>query len=208
MAELLLSTAYLPNIQYIRAVSQNKEITIEQWENFPKQSFRNRCIILAANGTAPLSIPIIKGNSKHYLRDTKISYSEHWQSQHWHAIVSAYNSSPFFEYFKDEIEPFYHKHYDYLIDFNNELNTLIFSILNIKTKINFTQNYIEAENPQYTDLRNVIHPKKSQTPHLYYYDETPYPQVFDYKFGFTPNLSIIDMIFNIGSDAIELLKTT
>lgn len=206
MAEILLSTAYLPNIQYFRAISQNQSATIEQWENFPKQSFRNRCVILSANGASALSIPIIKGNSKHYLRDTKISYSEHWQSQHWHAIVSAYNSSPFFEYYKDDFEPLFHKKNEFLIDFNNEINSLIFNILNINTKISFTQNYIPEGDKSFTDLRNIIHPKKTQQPHLYYYDETPYPQVFDYKQGFVPNLSIIDMIFNIGTDAKNLLK--
>lgn len=207
MAEILLSTAYLPNIQYVRAVSQNKTVVVEQYENFLKQSFRNRCTILSANGVMDLSIPIVKGCSKHLIKDTKICYNQHWQSQHWHALVSAYNSSPYFEYFKDDFEPFFHKKYDYLLDFNTEINTLIFKLLKIKTQISLTEDYIREENPDYIDLRNQIHPKKAQTIKQNYYDETPYPQVFDSIYGFTPNLSIIDMIFNIGSDAEELIKS-
>ena len=207
MAEILLSTAYLPNIQYVRAVSQNKTVVVEQYENFLKQSFRNRCTILSANGIMDLSIPIVKGCSKHLIKDTKICYNQHWQSQHWHAIVSAYNSSPYFEYFKDDFEPFFLKKYDYLLDFNTEINTLIFKLLKIKTQISLTEDYIREENPDYIDLRNQIHPKKAQTIKQNYYDETPYPQVFDSIYGFTPNLSIIDMIFNIGSDAEELIKS-
>ena len=207
MAEILLSTTYLPNIQYVRALSQNKTVVVEQYENFIKQSFRNRCTILASNGPMDLSIPIEKGCSKHLIRDTKISYSQHWQSQHWHAIVSAYNSSPYFEYFRDELEPFFHKKYEFLWDFNTEINAQIFKNLNLKTKISLTEDYIREGNAAYTDLRNEIHPKKTQTPKQNYYDETPYPQVFDSVFGFTPNLSVIDMLFNIGSDAEELLKS-
>ena len=206
MAELLLSTAYLPNTQYIRAIAQNKQTTIESYENFPKQSFRNRCQIYTTAGAASLSIPIVKVNSKHYTRDTKISYDEHWQSRHWHAIVSAYNSSPYFEYFKDDFEPFYRKRYEFLLDYNNSINSLIFKILNIKTEIKFTENYIEPDDPLYNDLRNEIHPKKRQTIGENYYNETPYPQVFDSKHGFIPNLSIIDLIFNMGYEASEYLK--
>ena len=206
MAELLLSTAYLPNIQYIRAIAHNSQTTIESYENFPKQSFRNRCHIYTAAGAASLSIPIVKVNSKHLTRDTKISYNEHWQSHHWHAIVSAYNSSPYFEYFKDDFEPFYRNRYEFLMDYNNNLNSLIFRILNIKTEIKFTDNYIEQGDPLYHDLRNEIHPKKRQTIGENYYDETPYPQVFDSKHGFIPNLSIIDLIFNMGYEASEYLK--
>ncbi|MBO4244309.1 MAG: WbqC family protein [Bacteroidales bacterium] len=206
MAEILLSTAYLPNIQYIRAIAQNQDATIELFENFPKQTFRNRCHILTEAGASSLSIPVVKGNSKHYMRDTKISYNERWQPQHWHAIVSAYNSSPYFEYFRDDLEPIIRRQFTYLIDLNNEINDLIFRILNIKTNIHQTSEYIEPDNASFTDLRSAIHPKKSQTVGENYYDETPYPQVFDSKFGFVPNLSIIDMIFNVGVEAGELVK--
>ncbi|MBR4215266.1 MAG: WbqC family protein [Bacteroidales bacterium] len=206
MAELLLSTAYLPNIQYIRAIAQNQEATIELFEHFPKQTFRNRCHILTEAGATSLSIPIVKGKSKQYLRDTKISYNERWQPQHWHAIVSAYNSSPFFEYFRDDMEPFFRRQFTYLIDLNNEINDLIFKILKIKTTIHHTNDFITLDNPNFYDLRNSIHPKKSQTIGENYYTETPYPQVFDSKFGFVPNLSIIDMIFNVGFEAEELVK--
>ena len=121
--------------------------------------------------------------------------------------MSAYNSSPYFEYFRDDLEAFFHKKYVFLWDFNTEINAQIFNILNIKTKFSLSDDYIHEGNAEYTDLRNEIHPKKTQNPKHNYYDETPYPQVFDSVFGFTPNLSVIDMLFNIGSDAEELLKS-
>ncbi|MCQ2973562.1 MAG: WbqC family protein [Bacteroidales bacterium] len=206
MSEILLSTAYLPNIQYIRAISQNNNVIIEQFENFPKQSFRNRAQILTTAGVVNLSIPIIKGNSKHFLKDTKISYSEHWQSQHWHTIVSAYNSSPFFEYFRDDFEPFFTNKYEFLLDYNLEITNLICKILHIKSNISLSEDYIKENDNNYFDLRNIIHPKKQQIENENYYKTIIYPQVFDQKFKFVPNLSIIDMIFNIGFEAEEIIK--
>ena len=209
MKTLLLSTAYLPDIQYFRAIYQNSEIQLELFENFPKQSFRNRTQILSDHGVMNLSIPVEKARSKQLTKDVKISYSQHWQKEHWHAIVSAYNSSPFFEYFKDDFFEFYcSPKYTFLYDFNFKILEKIMGILNLQRKIIFTQDYIfEDQMPDFMiDLRQQIHPKKPQTEGLNYYSTTNYPQVFSSLPSFSPNLSIIDMIFNIGEETINYLK--
>lgn len=209
MSRLLLSTAYLPNIQYYRAILQNGGAIVEQWESFPKQSYRNRCTIQTQGGPMSLSIPVIKANSKQLTKDVRISYTDNWQPKHWHAIVSAYNSSPYFEYFRDDFERFYKEKFEFLIDFNNQATQLIFDILGLKCGISLTDDYIrkdECENLDIQDLRDAIHPKVTQTEGQNYYTETPYPQVFDCKLPFEPNMSIIDLVFNIGEEAKYYLK--
>lgn len=208
MKKILLSTAYLPNIQYFRAIYQNSEIIIEQYESFPKQSFRNRTQIMTEAGIMNLSVPLIKVNSKQLTKDIKISYKENWQAKHWHAIVSAYNSSPFFEYFRDDFERFFKEKFEYLLDFNNEINKVIFNILGIQKDIKFSEDFvkIDSENPACEDLRFSIHPKIEQKENVNYYNSETYPQVFDSKMDFIPNLSIIDAIFNIGEETINYLK--
>ena len=203
MSELLLSTAYLPNIQYIRAIAANKTATVEQWESFPKQTYRNRCEIATPGGRMSLTVPVVKACSKQLTRDVRISYAVPWQSKHWHAIASAYGSSPFFMYFKDELEPFYRKRTEFLIDFNSQITETLLSILGIKAEIRFTDDYIRSGDPQYRDLRNVIHPKVEQHQGQDYYDATPYPQVFDSRMPFEPNLSVIDAVFNNGQLTID-----
>ena len=201
MTQLLLSTAYLPNLQYIRAIAQGEKVFCEQFESFPKQTFRNRCQIFAATGVINLTVPVVKVNSKHLTRDVKISYAENWQSCHWHSIISAYNSSPFFEYFRDYFEIYYTKRYNFLLDYNLEILSKILKILEIKRDINLTSDYIFENDNSFLDLRNVIHPKKNQTENINYYKSDIYPQVFDAKYPFVPNLSIIDILFNIGFEA-------
>ncbi len=211
MSRLLLSTAYLPNIQYFRALAQNGGANVEQWESFPKQSFRNRCQILTEGGPMSLSIPVVKANSKQLTKDVRISYTENWQPKHWHAITSAYNSSPYFEYFRDDFQPFYTKKFEFLIDYNTQLINLIMEILGMKAQISLTQDYmhgsgiISADSNIY-DLRNIIHPKVEQSEGNNYYTQKPYPQVFDCKMPFAPNMSIIDMVFNIGEETMWYLR--
>lgn len=204
--ETLLSTAYMPNIQYIRAIAQNEKVYLEQYENFSKQTWRNRCKIFTAAGSMMLSIPVVKGGEKHLIKDTKISYNENWQKKHWNAIVSAYNSSPFFEYFRDDFEPYYSKKYEFLLDYNlNSLNTIL-NLLEIKTDIVLTSDFVNDNDENYSDLRNDIHPKKSPATNSIFYKSTPYPQTFDNIFKFEPDLSILDILFNIGFEAADYVK--
>ena len=126
--------------------------------------------------------------------------SERWQAKHWQAIVSAYRTSPYFIYFENELKQFYSNRFDLLLEFNTALLKILFEILKIKKEINYTQSYYESSEG-FLDLRNSIHPKINSD-----FRMKQYPQVFDLKFGFTPNLSILDLIFNVGLNSMEHLK--
>ena len=203
---ILLSTAYLPPIDYIKyCVCEN--VFIEYAENFTKRSYRNRCLILTANGTLCLSIPVkkTKGNNTP-IKEIEIDYSMNWQLDHWRAIESAYNSSPFFEYYSYMLKPFYFsKKWKYLIDYNSDLLTLIFKMLTINPELNYTTIY-QKEPTDKLDLRQLFLIHKNDQNNIENKDKYTYNQVFDYKFEFTPNLSIIDLIFNLGSQSLSYLK--
>ena len=202
---MLLPLTYLGNILYYAHLIQG-ESTIDQHSHYIKQTYTNRCSILTANGVQDLTIPIIKPKEKTPIKEIRISEHDNWQQLHWRTIQSAYNSSPFFEYFCDDYAPFYAKKYDFLLDFNLEIQQKTLELLNF-TKIDFSlsDSYIETTNFNTTDLREVINPKKFNVT-LYKNLSTPYYQIFDQKFGFTPNLSIIDLLFNMGNEARIYLK--
>ena len=138
------------------------------------------------------------------VKDVKIDYTEDWQKQHWKSIESAYRSAAFYEYYGDEIIPFYQKKYNFLIDFTREIQNAVLDCLGISPDITYTNDFITPGQEQYTDFRETIHPKKYiDDP---YFSNTEYFQVFADKHGFQPNLSIIDLLFNVGPDALEILK--
>jgi len=197
-----LSTAYLGPVQYYCKLYQYKKAYIETAENYLKQTYRNRCIIAAANGTQSLSIPIVKPDTvKCLTRDIRISDHGNWRHLHWNAIVSAYNLSPFFEYYEDDLSPFYEKKYDFLLDFNEELRRLICSLIDIDPDLSYTEDYLpEAPN----DYREMIRPKHSVDDPCF--SPLTYYQVFGERHGFLPNLSIIDLLFNMGPESILVLR--
>jgi len=202
---ILLSTAYLPPIQYFSKFLLHREIWMETQEHFVKQTFRNRTVVLAANGTESLIIPVEKGRSlKQNIADIRISYDTNWQHIHWQAIVSAYNSTPFFEILEADFSPFYQKKFEFLFDFNLELMKTVFDILEINPQITLTKNFEEVPAP-FLNLREAIHPKTQKALPDPNFEIIPYTQVFDEKFGFTPNLSILDLLFNCGSASYEML---
>ena len=204
--KVLLSTAYLAPIQYYTKLISYDEIWIEAHENFIKQTFRNRCTIYGANGALTLSIPIRKTARKMKINEVQIEYTTSWQKLHWKSIESAYRSSPFFEFYADDLLPFYTKKYDLLIDFNSELQSTILKLLNIDIQINRTSSFNLDSLNEYDDFRYLIHPKKDLCDSDFYPCE--YIQVFNSKYGYLPNLSIIDLLFNTGNDAFSLLKCT
>ena len=191
----LLPTSYLANVNYYAILLQHSNCKIEQYEYFIKQSIRNRCEIYGANGKLRLTIPIQRTkNTKTIIKDTKISYTENWQKLHWQSILSAYNSSPFFKYYKHKIEPSFQKKELYLIDFNNKTQNIILSILEKKIKYTNSSEYNTSGN--FTDLRE--HNWKNQI-------QTKYDQVFSEKHGFIANLSILDLLFNLGPESTDYL---
>lgn len=201
--KVLLSTAYLAPIQYYSKLLSYKEVIIEIHDNFIKQTYRNRCKIYSANGELSLSIPVKKINPKTKLKDIIIDYDTNWQKLHWKSIESAYKSSPFFEYYADDLQPFYKKRYDLLVDFNSDIQKVILGLLEEKVNFIYTDNFLKEENCLCDDFRDKIHPKKII--HDNQFEIKEYNQVFNEKHGFITNLSIIDLIFNEGPNAINYL---
>jgi len=208
MSTALFSTAYFAPIQYYAHLRQSTNPLIESCEHFIKQTYRNRCIVATANGLMPLSLPIDKSNSeKSDIRDVKISDHGHWQHLHWNSIESAYNSSPFFEYYADDLRPFFENKPGFLFDFNEAIRVKICELLEISGEVNYTREFIkEGETPTgWQDFRGIIHPKKNPLEVDPTFIPKPYYQVFNHKFGFQPNLSILDLLFNMGPESILYL---
>jgi hypothetical protein len=203
--QVLLSTAYLAPIQYYCKLCSYNKVFVEVFENYSKQSYRNRCNIIGANGPHTLSIPIKKSSELKILtKDVEIDYSTRWQSVHWRAIESAYRSSPFFIYYADDIEAFYRNRISSLVEFNNTLQSTILELASIKTDIHFTTNYMTDMNG-FDDFREVIHPKPRLNKPDIHFQPASYYQVFENKFGFLPNTSVIDLLFNMGPSLHETL---
>ena len=194
MESVLLSTAYLPPVNYFSALLKSDKVFIEQHEHFVKQTYRNRCEILSSNGLLNLSIPLRKLADKEIISQKRISYKEPWQIKHWRAITSAYKNSAYFEYFEDEFKPFYFEEHEFLLEYNTALTKLILHILRQKKEINFTNEFHKTFSG--LDLRN----QQRETP-----NPKPYYQVFGTKHGFTPNLSVIDLLFNKGLESVDYL---
>lgn len=197
------STAYLAPVEYYILLSDADKILLEQHDFFVKQTYRNRCTIATANGVMDLIIPVEKSASnKTLIKDIRISDHGNWKINHWKAILSAYQSSPFFEYYADDLVYCYEKQWNFLWDFNIALQEKMLMLLDIHPEINLTDKYEADYHNEYIDLREAIHPKKENV----ITDLHSYYQVFSQKFGFQKNLSIIDLLFNMGNESILILK--
>jgi len=194
------STAYLPPVSYFLAMLRSGRVELEAHENFVKQSYRNRCRIATANGVETLSIPIESNKGeKVAIREARIAPHDNWQQNHWRAIASAYRNSPFFDYYEDDFRKFYEKKWTFLWDYNQELLTLVLELLDIDINIHITSNF-QANYVDVNDFREIIHPKKEIILH-----SKPYYQVFENKHGFLQDLSIIDLLFNMGNESVFYL---
>lgn len=203
MSVVLLSTAYLAPVSYYVLLARAGKVVIEQHENYQKQSYRNRCLIAAANGPMVLSIPVKKNlPGKNSIRDIQLSGHGNWQHMHWNSLVSAYASSPYFAFYRDDIHPFYEKKYKYLFDFNEALREEICALLNLEPRLEYSKSYTTGPETETLDYRELIHPKKQRLEELL---PGPYVQVFDRKFGFLPDLSVLDLLFNTGPEACLFL---
>jgi hypothetical protein len=207
---VLLSSAYLGPVQYFTKLIQYDEVWIELSEHFLKQSYRNRCTILTANGPQNLSVPVTEGsNSKKEIRDVLISFDHPWQKLHWKALLSAYNNAPFFEYYEDSIAPFYHERkWKFITDFNREIQSVVLTELGQTVQTKVTCQFCAADDlpSGIDDFRYSIHPKASRQIEDVNFAPRIYMQVFQEKFGFIPNLSILDLLFNEGPMAADVLR--
>lgn len=205
MNKLLLNTSYFPPIQYISKLPVYKDIYIEQYETYGKQSYRNRCHILTANGVVPLSIPVVKTSARFLTKDAEIDYSTAWQRLHFRGIESAYKNSPFYDYYIEEFIKYFKTKEKYLLDYNQKILETLLEQMEIDKTIQFTDDYV-SDTTGYTDFRDVIHPKPGRRPaEDCDFISRPYTQTFSDRFPFFPNLSILDLLFNTGPEATKYL---
>ena len=203
----ILSTAYLPDTRYLSKWFLYDKILIERFENYQKQSYRNRCVIYAANGPLTLVIPVVKNHGeKTLVKDVLVDYDLRWQHQHWKSIHSAYKNSPFFDFYEDDFYPFYIRKEKYLFDFNISLIDKIMQLLGMTSSVYTTSHY--GKNSDFDDYRNSIHPKQRLNKPDRFFTPSEYHQVFADKHGFIANLSTIDLLFNAGPDAVTILKNS
>lgn len=198
---LLISTAYLPPVSYLGAVLQAGSVVMEHFETYQKQTCRNHCVIYGPNGRQVLSVPVSKVNGNHTLtRDIRISGQCRWRQEHWRSIETAYNNSPFFLYYRDYLEPIYSKSHHFLVDLNLDLLQSIFQMLNTRVDVSFTSKF-EIHPDGVTDCRQTAVSK-----HITSAFNIPYyHQVFESAHGFLSNLSVVDLIFNLGPEATPYL---
>lgn len=205
VAELLLPSAYLAPIDYYQAMVRADVVLTEQWDHYVKQTFRNRCVIAGPNGQQVLTIPVEKPEGgKSLMKDLRISDHGNWRHLHWNALESSYGKSPFFEYYADDLRPFYEQRWTYLMDYNEALQQKLYELLDIEVNTRRTAEWIPqtATTGEVVDLRHLAEPSSLQSLPF-----TPYYQVFAQRHGFQPHLSIVDLLFNMGPESILVLTS-
>ena len=222
MPTALLSTTYFGPIQWYQKLCRYPRVLIEQHETFQKQTYRNRCLIATTQGVQPLTVPIEHAPSA---ANPLLSDHGNWRHLHWQALQSAYGDSPFFEYYEDDLRPFFAEHrWERLIDFNEAIRQTMCELLDIQPSVSLTTSYVplrqdlqqvrqdgQSSQTEYNDLqseptddfREAIRPKHPLPDPDFV--PRPYYQVFAQKHGFLPNLSILDLLFNMGPESIFYL---
>ncbi|MEY4963376.1 MAG: hypothetical protein RLZZ323_695 [Bacteroidota bacterium] len=200
---ILIHPTYFPSISHFAAIVQADKVTFEMEDNFQKQTNRNRTYIYSPNGIQLLNIPVKHSKTAHQkTKDIQIENDFDWQKQHFKSLEAAYRSSPFFEYFEDDLLPIFEKKHQFLMDLNLEVFDLITRCLRIKIEYATTSEYFhEINSDEVTDFRFLANGKKDHS------QFESYTQVFDDKFGFINNLSVLDLVFNEGKFALDYLKS-
>ena len=217
---VLLTTAYFPPIEYLAAIANgcrfNPGMTevepavvyIEACEHYVKQSWRNRCRFYAADGAQTLNFPVRHEDFGKPISQMRIDWKTDWLTRHERAIISAYHTSPYFEYYQDELFAILDSRPELMLDFNTQILRFFLRKTGIPADIRFTSEWeaVTIDGHKVTDLREAIHPKRPNTILKDLGLERPYWQVFSPKHGFIPGLSIMDLLFNEGPDSICYLK--
>jgi hypothetical protein len=203
---VLLELQYCPPVQYFVKLLQYRNVFLEQHENFQKGSYRNRCHIAATHGIQRLSVPLVKGkNHQTPIREVQVAYTTPWQQNLWETLIAAYGSSPYFDDYEPFIKPYFDKEYGRLWDLNLDLLKLFLRLLQFEVDIQFTDTYWREAPAEILDLRQSITPKlQHERPDPAFFP-AKYPQVFEDKHGFLPNLSILDLLFCNGPQGILTL---
>ncbi|MGE0636161.1 MAG: WbqC family protein [Bacteroidia bacterium] len=194
----VIPVSYFASVGVYAVILQSENVLFEKQENFVKQTFRSRCEIYGANGKQLLSVPVEKRGNHIPITEVRVSYKEDWQKIHWRSIVSAYRNSPYFEYYADDFQPFFDTKIELLFDLNMSLHKIIMKLLKAEINHEFTQTYISDFGENVLDLRK----KEIILPGIPIYN-----QVFEERHGFISNLSILDLLFNSGPDALDILTT-
>ena len=210
MSTALLQTTYFGPIQWYQKLYRYDHCLIEQYDSFQKQTYRNRCVIATANGTQALTVPIehlpLTSHPSPLVKDLRISDHNQWRRVHWNALQSAYSESPFFEYYADDLRPFFEKKYDFLIDFNEDIRQKVCELIDFKPSVEYTKEFTSDNSLQtsvifdFRDVINAKHPKPDTD-----FEAKEYWQVFQHKHGFQSNLSILDLLFNLGPESVFYL---
>ncbi|WP_417199474.1 WbqC family protein [Bizionia sp.] len=199
---ILIHPTYFPSIAHFVAISQAETVTFEMADNFQKQTYRNRAYIYGANGKLLLNIPVIHSQKdRQQYVDVQTFNDENWQRNHWKSLESAYKTSPFFEFYEDELKPLFEEPVSNLLEFNRRCFQTICDCLQLEIETLQTTTF-EKEPAQFTDLRHLVKAKGEQAPNF-----ESYTQVFDDKHGFINNLSILDLICNEGPNALNYLES-
>ena len=210
MSTALLQTTYFGPIQWYQKLYRYDQTLIEQYDSYQKQTYRNRCVIATANGLQALTVPVEHNVQRSTFsvqcKDLRISDHNQWRRVHWNALQSAYSESPFFEYYADDIRPFFEKKYEFLVDFNEAIRQTVCDLLDIQPKVEYTSSFLSPLTSHLSpldDFREVINAKHPQADADF--QPRRYWQVFEGKHGFQANLSILDLLFNMGNEAVFYL---
>ncbi|MFN5665016.1 MAG: WbqC family protein [Bacteroidota bacterium] len=196
---VLLSAHYFPCTAWFRNYLQHEQVMIEQHEHFLKQTYRNRTVILSANGPLALTVPVSKLHAKTKVHEMRIDYFDKWQHRHMEALRSAYNSSPYFLYYSHHIDAFFGQKYETLLELNLASSLLLLKLIKQQPKHQLSESYIPTTDAL-LDTRELIHPKR------YWEGEyKSYLQVFASKYPFAPNLSVLDILFNCGPESTQYI---
>lgn len=196
---VLLSAHYFPCTAWFRNYLLHEQVVIEQHEHFLKQTYRNRTVILSANGPLALTVPVSKLQAKTQVYEMRIDYSDKWQHRHLEALRSAYNSSPYFLYYSHHFDEFFAHKYETLLELNLASLLLSLKLIKQQPKYQLTESYMPTTDGL-LDMREVIHPKR-----FWEAEYRSYLQVFTSKYPFTPNLSVLDMLFNCGPESTQYI---
>ena len=206
---VILSSTYFGPVQWYQKLCRHGHVAIERYDHFMKQTYRNRCVIAAANGPQALTVPVEKGETQPLLmKDVRISDHGNWRHLHWQALQSAYGESPFFEFYADDLRPFFEKRWTWLFDFNLDITQKMCELLDIQPTIELTSEFVPAAgnlgHPSLKDFRDAIHPKHPLPDSEF--EPRRYYQVYESRHGFQPNLSILDLLFNMGNESVLYIQ--
>lgn len=203
---ILLSSAYLAPVEYYTKLYAYDKVYVERFDHYMKQTYRNRCVIASASGPLALTIPTEKSDElKCLMKDMRISDHGNWRRVHWNAFVASYRHSPFFDYYADEFHVFFERKYGFLYDFNMDLCRWVCRQIDLQPCMLPTGYYVASPEAA-DDFRERIHPKKPCQSYDPQFEAKPYYQVFDAQTGFLPNLSIVDLLFNMGPESLLVLR--